>query len=542
MPKWSSHNTVMRSNRSPVMTVNTDDHETKLLMKNFDSDSEEEAVNYEEAVLKTGYGKFHYILLLICGWANASDAIEIICISFLLPSAECDLNLDSQMKGQLSAILFVGMMIGGYIWGSLGDSIGRRNCLMYAMILNALAGAGSGLAQEFYTFLIMRFISGVGVGGSIPVVWTYFAEFQPYTKRGGALSFLASFWMIGNVSVAALAWAIIPHHIGIEEGNFKFNSWRIFVVLSAIPSILVAFSLLFLPESPKFLLSKGRHDEALQILRQMYSRNTGKQESTYPVLQLETDDIPHSVVKQPKHSIMSIVNETLKNTAKLFNRRHFRITSIMIIINFSIQFGYYGLWLWFPTLFTQLKEYTDLHPNSEMSVCQVINSEHQGANVSLTESCKDRALPSYEVFLDSFIISLSAAPSNLWTILCMDKLGRRFFLSSSMILSGACAFFIYLVKSPTSNLILSCVFGAVSTMGFNSLDCLSIELFPTAVRGTAMAITLVAARMGAILGQLVFGYLVEVNCAIPIVSVAVLLAAGGLLSFLLPNTTKKPLL
>ena len=58
-----------------------------------------------------GFGKFHYWLLLVCGWANGSDAVEIICISFLLPSAECDLKLTTTDKGWLSAILFVGNSI-----------------------------------------------------------------------------------------------------------------------------------------------------------------------------------------------------------------------------------------------------------------------------------------------------------------------------------------------------------------------------------------------------------------------------------------------
>merc|ERR1719213_1150832 len=92
-----------------------------------------------------------------------------------------------------------------------------------------------------------------------------------------------------------------------------------------------------------------------------------------------------------------------------------------------------------------------------------------------------------------------------------------------MFLSGSSAFLIYLVNSSTMNLALSCVFGAVSTMGFNSLDCLGIELFPTSLRSTAMAVTLVSARLGAIMGNLVFGYLVESHCATPILMVATLL-------------------
>ena len=82
----------------------------------------------------------------------------------------------------------------------------------------------------------------------------------------------------------------------------------------------------------------------------------------------------------------------------------------------------------------------------------------------------------------SFLISISAAPGNVWSMVHMDKLGRKFFLVLSMVLSGSCVFLIYLVKSATSNLIISCCFGLVSTMGFNALDCLGIELFPTNVR------------------------------------------------------------
>ena len=101
------------------------------------------------------------------------------------------------------------------------------------------------------------------VGGSIPLVWTYFAEFQPSSKRGGALSVLASFWMIGNITVAGLAWAIIPHQL-------SWASWRAFTVVCAAPSLLVSVALLTLPESPKFLLCKDQHDKSLEVMRRMF--------------------------------------------------------------------------------------------------------------------------------------------------------------------------------------------------------------------------------------------------------------------------------
>lgn len=114
------------------------------------------------ASIVVGFGKFHYWLLFVAGWANASDAIEILCISLLLPSAQCDLKLTSGDKGWLTAILFIGMLIGGYVWGAVSDVFGRKKTLIVAMFANALCGFASSLSQEKVSFFIIRFLSGVG--------------------------------------------------------------------------------------------------------------------------------------------------------------------------------------------------------------------------------------------------------------------------------------------------------------------------------------------------------------------------------------------
>ena len=113
------------------------------------------------------------------------------------------------------------------------------------------------------------------VGGSIPLVWTYFGEFQSKSRRGRMLSALAAFWMIGNITVAALAWAIIPYQLGTDPNadGFKFNSWRIFVTVCGIPAVLVTIALVFLPESPKFLLSIGRETDALKVRGAIFENN-----------------------------------------------------------------------------------------------------------------------------------------------------------------------------------------------------------------------------------------------------------------------------
>jgi len=484
---------------------------------------------YDEALTSCGYGKFHLLLTIICGWANASDAVEILCISFLLPSAECDLDLTYARKGHINSILFAGMLIGGFFWGSLGDIYGRRNTLIVAMMVNAVAGAVSSLSQNYPTFLALRFLSGLGVGGSIPLVWTYFAEFQPSSKRGGALSVLASFWMIGNITVAGLAWAIIPHQL-------EWSSWRVFTVVSAAPSFIISIALLSLPESPKFLLCRDQQDQSLEVMRRIFSSNTGRSRAEFPVSQIVNDT--EESAKPQAGSRLDQLLSVFRGLKELFSGSLMKISITMLLINFAIQFGYYGLWMWFPELFNELDKYHDIYPNVTKTVCEIVAEELPEDDQ--TVNC-DGYIPKDEVFINSFIISLAAAPGNLWTIVSMDKLGRKFFLCLSMILSGAAAFLIYLITSSTIYLVISCVFGAVSTMGFNSLDCLSVEVFPTHLRSTAMAVTLVAARLGAICGNEIFGQLLGINCAIPIIMVAALMIAGGLLGLILPNTTRTPL-
>lgn len=128
----------------------------------------------------SGYGKFHYLLLALCGWALSSDAIEILCISFVLPSATCELNLSDSDKGLLNSCMFLGedsllficvlnmvflckgMMFGGYLWGTLADFRGRRAVLLWSLALNAVGGLSSSFAQEFWLFALLRFVSGIG--------------------------------------------------------------------------------------------------------------------------------------------------------------------------------------------------------------------------------------------------------------------------------------------------------------------------------------------------------------------------------------------
>ncbi|XP_059149760.1 synaptic vesicle glycoprotein 2C-like isoform X2 [Physella acuta] len=487
---------------------------------------------FEDALLLCGFGRFHLCLLLLCGWAVSSDAIEVLSISFLLPSATCDLALTSADKGLLNSIVFLGMLVGGYVWGSLADKWGRRNILVWSLLVNGLGNLGSSVSQTFWLFLVCRFVSGIGVGGSMPVVFTYYTEFQHKSRRGAMISVLATFWMAGNIIAAGLAWVVIPReYLSVSSDSFSFHSWRVFVALCTVPSLTSAAIFVLMPESPKFLLQIGKEQEAIAVLSQVHSGN--KLTTTFQlealVLAEEDKDTYMAVgfhVKRTGHPgwrVKYTIFKLFESTIHLFGKSLRRTTLILLLINFTLAFGYYGLFLWFPELFSRIDKYGG-------SFCDL-----KTGNTTDNSTVCDQ--PGDAVYVESFLTSISNLPGNVLTVLIVDRIGRKPLLASSMVLSGISVFFLWFVKTRWQNVLMSCLFGAISVCGFNMLDVLQTELFPTDVRSTAFGVQTASLRVGAILGNIIFGVLVDTHCAVPMLLVAGLLAFGGLASIALPNTT-----
>ncbi|KAH8420050.1 hypothetical protein KR009_005249 [Drosophila setifemur] len=496
--------------------------------------------NFERAIELCGYGKFHYILLAICGLVSTSEEMDVISMSFILPSAECDLDLNTETKGWLNSIIFIGMMVGAYFWGSIADSFGRKKVLIVISFMNAFCIVASSFSQSYTFFMLFRFLNGAALGGSGPVIWSYFAEFQPKAKRGSMLSFMAAFWTFGNLFVASLAWLIIPTTIGFITPYFTYNSWRIFLLVCSLPSFLVGFLLFYLPESPKFLLTRGKKDRALAIFRGIFVTNTKRRPDEYMVYDLEMDEkLLESTAGKNKYSRM--VSGMVDHSKALFKSPILRFTIVSITINFTFHIGYYGLLMWFPELFNRFEEYEKAFPGESAGVCSVteyvvkVAQMEQDTNVTCSSEIPQ------SVFMESLISLASALPANLLAILGMDMLGRKFFLIAGTMTAGICSALMYFVRSSVQNLVVSAIFSGAISAANAALDCLITEVFPTKLRATGVAISMVAARLGGIIGNIVIAQLLDNYCPSPTFIVSGLLIGGGLMCLLLPNTTRKEL-
>ncbi|XP_042897934.2 synaptic vesicle glycoprotein 2C-like [Parasteatoda tepidariorum] len=314
---------------------------------------------HEDALAQAGFGLFQYFLFFILGLGLAADSIEVFVIAYVLPSAERELCMDDNRKGWLAAISFFGMMIGGLVWGTLGDKLGRRRTLVSALTTNAVFAIATAFMPTYGLFMITRLCSGIGVGGSLPIVFTYYSEFLTKRNRGRHLSWLLTFWGIGGLYTAFMAWLMIAEPDADGLGS-RLSSWRVFLVVCATPALLTVFGLFFLPESPRYLLECGRDVEAMYVYQKVFRINHKKtDEYQLSELELPTRRSPNSGLTGPGGCISDFL-EAIENFWTSFIQilwpPYTKTTCILLIVWATTAFGFYGMSIWFPEYVRKIQE------------------------------------------------------------------------------------------------------------------------------------------------------------------------------------------
>ena len=237
-----------------------------------------QSLTLDEALERAGMGRFQKKLMVICGLGWAADAMEVLLISFALPAIAQEWNLSAAQKGLLGTAIFLGMLAGAWLWGWLSDRIGRKTGFMSTVAIDSLFGLLSAFAPSFGWLIGLRALTGFGVGGTLPVDYSIFAEYLPAQKRGRYLVLLEAFWALGSILAAGLAWLIVPR-----------LGWRALLAVSALPGLIIFFIRRGIPESPRYLLVKGQREQAAQVLAQVAAAN-GRVTAATPIVAPAADD------------------------------------------------------------------------------------------------------------------------------------------------------------------------------------------------------------------------------------------------------------
>ncbi|GAA5163788.1 MFS transporter [Pseudonocardia eucalypti] len=201
---------------------------------------------------------FHRRLTLYSAGGPLLDGYVLGIIGLALTQVVPLWGLDAVWQGMLAASALLGMFLGGLVFGYVTDLVGRQ--AMYTIDLAVIA-AGS-VAQFFVDgpvwLLVLRFIVGLAIGADYPIATSLLAEFTPRRHRGSMLGWLTTMWAAGNT---------LAYLVGEALTALGPDAWRWMLLSPAVPAIVLMLARVGTPESPRWLLSKGRVEDARAALR-----------------------------------------------------------------------------------------------------------------------------------------------------------------------------------------------------------------------------------------------------------------------------------
>jgi MFS transporter, putative metabolite transport protein len=368
---------------------------------------------------------FHVRVSFAASGGSFSDGYVLGTVGIALSLARDSLHLGSLWLGLLGGASLAGLFLGSLLLAPLADRIGRRPLLVPTMAAFAVISVSQFFVVAPWQLLILRLLLGLMLGIDYVVGCTVVAEFAPLRLRGRLLSVLVFLWAVGY-TVAFIAGTALAASVA--------NAWRWILLSSAIPAAIVFLVRLGIPESPPWLVQRGRTAEAAKIIARYVGRN------------VQLPLMPPSSAKA--------------GWTELFSARYRRRTLVGAVFYTTQVIPYFALGTFIPTVL-------------------------QGLGIQ-------NAYASGVVF-NVFILLGSAF--GLWLI---DKVTRRQFLVGTFYLSSATLLFLVVAKAaPPSVIVIATALFAFVLSASTNMDFVYLpELFPTRLRASGVGFGTAASRIG----------------------------------------------
>ncbi|HEU5380165.1 MAG TPA: MFS transporter [Ktedonobacteraceae bacterium] len=407
---------------------------------------------------------FYKILLLVIFLGTAFDNMDQVTCSFILPMMRMEWNLDYIQGSYMPTAALLGTCVGAIFWGMISDRIGRRQALTYTILLFSATNLIQTHSWNYAQFTITCFFMGVGVGGEIPLAFTMLSEFMPAhlrTRTEMVVGILAI--VLGYAFSAVSAHFLLP-----------LFGWKSLFYVQALPALLVVVVRLKLPESPRYLLTAGKEEEAWRVAAEIKRRTGGN----YDPL----DDAVADLSTEDKRQT------PIEGLRMLWRDLYRRRTVANWLFGFFIGFFEFAFIIWLPTTLQNLGY-----------------SDAQSVNYPM-------------------LINFFAIPSVFVALYLLHKGGSKLVLTIYPLVSGVFMLILggFLPQIAAQPVFLVLVGGVIFFFGTTLLGIFppySSEVYPTEVRGTGSGWAAGFTRIGSFIGPLFGGVLLSLHVSAQIVLV-----------------------
>jgi putative MFS transporter len=268
------------------------------------------------------FTRWHLKPRIIMGCATFFDAFTALSIASAVPVLRVEWGLTTVQIGFLLTASYLGQLVGALVFGWIGERIGRVKAASLACGIMAVGDLACALSGNFWTLFTWRVLQGVGVGGEMPVAATYINELSRAQHRGRFFLAYELIFPLGFLAAGILGAQLVPIY-----------GWQALFVLGTIPGFIITFLLLKLPESPRWLIGKGRLKEAEAIIKQ----------------------IEASTEKRTPVAVAAVAQGQKKSRwSELFSPVYLKRTLIVWVIWATTYGVTNGMNTWMPTIYTSV--------------------------------------------------------------------------------------------------------------------------------------------------------------------------------------------
>ncbi|KAL7729646.1 hypothetical protein ACLKA6_007924 [Drosophila palustris] len=509
-----------------------------------------QAADFETAIAECGFGLFN-VFIMICSMPCLSAMVfSATAMSYVMPTAECELKLTLLDKGMMHAVTYAGMIISAIPWGFLADTMGRRLVLISGGWIDGICVLCAAMSQNSSQLMAFKFFDGFIICGPFAVVVSNLAEFHGKKHRHFVMLFIGLSVSIGALTITLLAYFLLPVHIYFNVGELHFHTWQIFLALTALPSLISGLLHIFLPESPKFLMSQGNYSKALSSLQRIYAMNKRKSRDSYPITVLtdatpERPDSPEPIVNnsfrerfgQTKRKF----SDGLMQLKPMFSSPYLGLSARVYCLHFCQIMCVNSVRLWLPQIFATMQT-LQVNGIRDKSMCAVLdhNSNRRSNTAVLKEECDIHQQP--ETYTNNIIVAVVGL---IGFLLFFPILRIRGVVNHILkVCLFICTFLVgglYFADTMGTTLIISSIYLTIMGVCASTIIGMSVVVFPTLMRTMVLLLIMTFGRLGSVTGNLLLPFFIQMSCWAPFLWLTSLMTIAFVISLFLKVDFQQPL-